>query len=88
RLLTHEYLPSTLMERDKMGFRVPVELWMRNEMKTLLSDVLDERSLNRHGLFDSKQVLKMKNHYLRNGMEDFSRLWKFFAFQQWYLKWM
>jgi asparagine synthase (glutamine-hydrolysing) len=49
-------LPSSIIQRPKTGFGVPVRRWVSNELADLVDEVLDEGSIQERGLFDPAAV--------------------------------
>jgi asparagine synthase (glutamine-hydrolysing) len=86
--IVHAYVPKEMMERPKMGFGVPLENWLRKELKHLLLDVLDEQYLQQQGIFNVAHVVEMRDKYLKGESVEFQRLSYLFLFQLWYKKWM
>lgn len=86
--IVHDYVPKEIMERPKMGFGVPLEHWLRNELKSMLTDVLNEQILKEQNIFIPAQVLKIRDRYLGGEEVEFQRLAFLFLFQLWYKKWM
>ncbi len=85
--IVHEYVPRTIMERPKMGFGVPLESWLRKELKGLLLDVVNEDTLKQQNIFDTAQVLKIRDSYLQGKITEFQRLSYLFLFQLWFRSW-
>ncbi len=86
--IVHQYVPKAMMERPKMGFGVPLEKWLRHELKELLMEVLNEKELKEQNIFDTAQVLQLRNNYIAEKPIEFQRLSYLFLFQLWYKKWM
>ncbi len=86
--IVHKYVPVELMERPKMGFGVPVSAWLRNELKDLFHEVMDEKFIRNQDLLNEKLVLELKADFLSGKLQDFERLWFVFVFLQWFKKWM
>jgi asparagine synthase (glutamine-hydrolysing) len=86
--IVHSYVPHEMMERPKMGFGVPLESWLRKELKHVLLDVLNEQTLREQNIFNVERVLKMRDKYLAGEPVEFQRLSYLFLFQLWYKKWM
>ncbi len=89
RDIVHKYLPKEIMDRPKMGFGVPVEKWLKNELKDFFEDTFIQNSSS--GVFDilnKSEVEKLKKEYLSGHLEFFERLWFVFFFMMWYKRWM
>ncbi|MBK6521013.1 MAG: asparagine synthase (glutamine-hydrolyzing) [Sphingobacteriaceae bacterium] len=43
--ITHQYIPKELLDRPKMGFSIPLEAWLKNELRPLYKFILILRSL-------------------------------------------
>ena len=86
--IVHGYVPKEMMERPKMGFGVPLESWLKKELKPLFLDVLNEKHLIEQGIFNVAHVIKMRDKYLNDEPVEFQRLSFLFLFQLWYKKWM
>lgn len=86
--IVHAYVPKAIMERPKMGFGVPLESWLKNELKHLLLEMLDEKFLREQGIFNVAYVVKIRDKYLKGEPVEFQRLSYLFLFQLWYKKWM
>jgi asparagine synthase (glutamine-hydrolysing) len=86
--IVHKYIPRELMERPKMGFGIPVESWLGKELKPLVLDYLSEEKLNKHGLFDNRQVKKLVDEFYSGRTEKYLKIWHLLMFQMWYEQWM
>ena len=86
--IVHKYVPKQLMERPKMGFGVPLEKWLRAELKDMLLDNLNDGLVSRQGVFDQKQVQNMKTGFLSGKIIESERLARLLFFQLWYGKWI
>lgn len=86
--ITHKYLPIEIMNRPKMGFSVPIIDWFSDELKHYLDHYLDPDLLDKQGLFNVKQLIKIKNDYLAGQKQYIGKLWTLLVFQMWYERWM
>lgn len=93
--IAYDYIPKKLLERPKKGFSIPLDQWMRHELREKLLVYSNKILLEKQGLFDAGAVSGFIDSYLNNnGIEtgiyyDFSWLcWNFLIFQQWYERWM
>ncbi|MFM1745123.1 MAG: hypothetical protein RLZZ630_1060 [Bacteroidota bacterium] len=85
--IVHRYVPRELMERPKMGFGVPVQNWMKSELKDLLFEVMSDEALREQEWLDPVKVSALRTDFLEGRLEDFERLWFVFVFLQWYRYW-
>jgi asparagine synthase (glutamine-hydrolysing) len=53
------YLPHDVIYRPKSGFGVPLRRWLREELRPMVEDTLDERWLRRRGYFDPAAVRRL-----------------------------
>ncbi|WP_438992819.1 XrtA/PEP-CTERM system amidotransferase [Pseudemcibacter sp.] len=75
-------LPHDILYRPKMGFRVPLKSWFRNELKEKIkSAVLSERMLD-SGYFDQGYLTTLINEH-QSGLRDHSApLWTLMMYDQ------
>jgi asparagine synthase (glutamine-hydrolysing) len=86
--LLARYLPPELFERPKMGFAIPYDLWLRQDLKRLLRDHLSARRLREEGLFDPRLVEKMLVEHFSGHMNYKDRLWALLMWEMWRERWM
>jgi asparagine synthase (glutamine-hydrolysing) len=88
RQIVHKYIPQQIMERPKMGFGIPVENWLSNELKELVEEYLSEESLKAHGLFNIQVVRKTVKDFFNGRKEKHLKIWYLLMFQMWYKQWI
>ena len=93
--IAYDYIPKSLLDRPKVGFGVPLDLWMRGPLKEQLLSYSEKDFLIKQGLFDPEYTYNMVRHYLKTGDggpatgANFSKIcWSFYVFQQWYCHYM
>jgi asparagine synthase (glutamine-hydrolysing) len=86
--IVHKYVPREIMERPKMGFGIPIEDWLNNELKDLVQEYLSEKNLKEHGLFNIEFVQKTLNDFFNGRKEKHLKVWYLLMFQMWYKQWM
>lgn len=87
RQIVHKYIPKEMMDRPKMGFGIPVETWLSEELKPLVLDHLNADSIKAHGILNEKEVSKLCNDFFNGRKEKYLKIWHLLMFQQWYHKW-
>jgi asparagine synthase (glutamine-hydrolysing) len=77
-----------MMDRKKMGFGIPVEQWLQNELKELVSEYLSDSYLSKHNIFNSKYVQNLTRSFFNGRTDLHLKIWHLLMFQMWYQKWM
>lgn len=88
RKLLARYIPTELFERPKMGFGVPIDRWLRKELKDLLLDYLSPERLRKEGLFDRSMVEKTIKEHLSGEVNNQHRLWSLLMWEMWRERWI
>ena len=83
RRLLDKHIPRKLIERPKMGFGVPIDTWLREDLKEWAEDLLDEDRLKHEGFLHAEPIKRKWDEHLsrkRNWQHD---LWDVLMFQLW-----
>ncbi len=86
--LVYDYIPKEKMERPKMGFAVPVDKWMKEELRSSIVSHLSPSIIHEQGLFNSKEVSRLLTDYYNGRQENTLKIWYLYLFQLWYSRWM
>jgi len=86
--LLAQYVPTELFERPKMGFGVPIDRWLRNDLKPLLVDYLSSERLQKEGLFDQVVVEQKIREHLSGHANHQYRLWSLLMWEMWRERWL
>jgi asparagine synthase (glutamine-hydrolysing) len=77
-------LPQTILHRPKMGFGVPIDRWLRGELRELLADtLLSPRALGR-GYFTAAVVRRMVDEHVRGRASWHYLLWTLLMLELWH----
>jgi asparagine synthase (glutamine-hydrolysing) len=88
RRVLDRYVPRELVERPKRGFAVPIDSWLRNELRDWAEHLLDERQIAAEGIFDPAPIRERWREHL-SGTRDWQYpLWAVLMFQSWKARWM
>jgi len=77
------HLPRALWERPKKGFGVPIDRWLRSELRDWAGDLLSPESLARTGLLNAAEVNRVWDEHQRGLANHASELWTLLMFQAW-----
>lgn len=83
RQVLSEYLPQHLINRPKMGFAVPLELWLKTHLRDWAESLISEDAL-KHGYLNPQMVMGMWQDHLAGRSKYASQLWNILMFQAWY----
>ena len=77
-------LPSTILARRKVGFSVPLALWLRTALRPLLREILAEAEVNRLGYLRFTEVERIKAEHLAGRENNESKLWALINLVGWH----
>lgn len=86
--IAHHYIPQSLLDRPKMGFGIPVEIWLRDALKPFIGHYLDEDRIRRNGLFNPAKVEEIKKAFFTGRKFNVTKLWFLLMFEMWHEYWM
>lgn len=86
--LAHKYLPVDIMNRPKMGFGIPFGEWLRGDLKSLLLETVNQETLSRQEILNTRYVLKLIDEYLKGQVQNEWQVWLIFMFMLWWNEWM
>ena len=84
RSILYKYVPRELIDRPKMGFGVPIDHWLRKELRDWGEELLSEQALTRHGFFNARPIREKWEAHQKNEASWHYWLWPILMFQAWY----
>ena len=84
RTVLSRYLPSSLIERPKRGFSVPLSAWLTGDLREWAASLLTPELLGRDGLLDPEGVRQCWTNFL-TGRADHTQttVWALLMFLAW-----
>ncbi len=83
RQVLYRHVPRRLIDRPKMGFEVPIGLWLRAGLKDWAAALLDPARLTREGHFDPHVIDRMWHQHLSGRFNWGAQLWCVLMVQAW-----
>ena len=81
-ILAH-YVPREITDRPKMGFGVPLDMWLRGPLKEWASDLLSPATMDKQGLFHSAPIQALLKQHLDGQANNAAKLWDVLCVQLW-----
>jgi asparagine synthase (glutamine-hydrolysing) len=70
-----ELLPSAILDRKKLGFSIPLGLWLRTDLKHLMCELLSRKSLSALGYLNPVEVERIMSEHLAGRVNHENKLW-------------
>jgi len=83
RRVLNRYVPSSLIDRPKMGFAVPIDAWLRGPLRDWAEDLLDDQTVRAAGFYNPIAVRSMWNEHLTGRRKWQQQIWGILMFHAW-----
>ena len=83
RTLLERHVPRALFDRPKSGFAIPLDRWLRHELKDWAAALLSPTKLRQEGYFACDNILQRWQQHQRGQMNWSFHLWGVLMFQAW-----
>ena len=83
RRAVKDMLPWEILHRPKMGFGIPLDFWLRHDLRSMLHDTLLDRTARERGILDPDYVTKLLATLDTSGPETYA-LWALFILELWF----
>lgn len=84
----YRYVPREIMERPKSGFAVPLDVWLKSDLRNLLTDYLNENRIKTTAPFDWPTVQHELEDFLEGRIPSSTRLWLLLQYEMWCDHWL
>jgi asparagine synthase (glutamine-hydrolysing) len=83
RVAMNDLVPGAILWRAKKGFALPLERWMREDLREMTRDLLLSQRATQRGIFDPKEVSRLLARAERE-RTDADRLWTLLMLEAWF----
>lgn len=85
--VARRYLPSEIIDRPKVGFRVPLDEWFRGGLRDMAFDLLTGPSSFVGATLDPVAVSGLLNAHLSRERNEQPRIWTLVSLEVWHREW-
>ena len=79
-----QIVPAEIVGRKKQRFYVPIDLWIKDDLKPMVEQFLSEKNLQKHGYFNYSYVQHMLKNYEKSRLYYARQLWNLLTFEIWH----
>jgi asparagine synthase (glutamine-hydrolysing) len=83
RQVLYKHVPRHLIDRPKMGFGIPLDQWLREDLRDWAEALLAPERLSQEGYFDVPMIRDVWQAHLSGKGNHGYRLWSVLMFQAW-----
>jgi len=84
RRLLDKYIPNTIMDRPKMGFGVPIDIWLRGPLRDWAESLLNKHRLRDEGFFNPTPIRKKLAEHMSGDRNWQHHIWDVLMFESWF----
>jgi asparagine synthase (glutamine-hydrolysing) len=85
RQILYKYVPPALVDREKMGFSVPLSQWLAGPLKNWAGDLLLS---GENGMLRDSAVRREWDRFIRGDSSNSAGLWALVMFKAWHNRWL
>ncbi len=79
-----DILPTSLYNRPKAGFEVPISQWLKTDLNFLIHEYLARERIEAQGIFHYTVIEDLIQKHMSNRTDTSWMLWNLIVFQHWY----
>jgi len=83
RHILNRHIPNQMIERPKQGFAIPLDRWLRGELKMWAENILSTSKLLEFGVFNAEAVTELWLSHLSGSKNFGQELWTILMLQCW-----
>ena len=84
--ILYQYVPKKLFDRPKQGFAIPLEKWLKNELRFLVELNLSEQVIKKYNFVDYSYVAELKKNFFEGKNYLYNKIWILVMLHKWLLK--
>ncbi|HEX8515664.1 MAG TPA: asparagine synthase (glutamine-hydrolyzing) [Bacteroidia bacterium] len=81
--ILYQYVPQKFFDRPKQGFAIPLESWLKNELRFLIEENLSKEVIEKYNFVDYEYVKRLKIDFFLGKNYLYNRLWILIVLHKW-----
>ncbi|MBU3015745.1 asparagine synthase (glutamine-hydrolyzing) [Poseidonibacter lekithochrous] len=84
----YKHVPKELIERPKSGFQIPLESWLRTDLKPLVEKYLSKEKLEKSNIYNVNEIENILKDLYSGKTVNISLIWFILMFEMWKEEWL
>ncbi len=81
--ILYKYVPEQLFDRPKQGFAIPLNKWLKKELRYLIDENLNQETIDEAGFVKFEEVDLIVQEFLNGKDYLYNRVWALIALHKW-----
>jgi asparagine synthase (glutamine-hydrolysing) len=81
--ISENIVPHEIINREKRVFIVPMETWMKENLRPFVELAFSEKNISKRGFFDYREMSQLKESFYRGDFQSWSDIWSFILLEAW-----
>lgn len=81
-----QYIPQKFFDRPKQGFAIPLEKWLKNELRYLIEENLSKEIIEKYNFVNYEYVANIKKDFFAGKDYLYNRIWTLIVLHKWLQK--
>jgi len=87
RNIISKYLPKKLINPKKIGFGIPLKIWLRTDLRKFTIELLKQSKLAQADILNQKAIDFYLNSHINNKEDLHNRIWALITLESWFRQW-
>lgn len=86
--INKKFIPESMMDRPKMGFGIPIEKWLSQDLKEIVLTYCQTEKITSQKIFNPLVIEKLIGDFYAGKKELAMKVWYLLMFQMWHARWI
>ncbi len=84
--ILYQYVPDFYFNRPKQGFAIPLESWLKNELRYLIEENLNKSVVERYNIMEYVKIEGLLKKFFAGESYLYNRIWLLIVIHRWLVK--